>query len=79
MNNLTNFSILSPSLSSASSITQIPTDDLKWERKLTMKELESNRMNIDVELISDISWSLGLDNFNNDQVRDFLLAQPYAR
>jgi hypothetical protein len=65
LNNLSDFSILNPSLSSASSITPIPTNNLKWERKLTMKELETNRLDIDVELISDISWSLGLNNFNN--------------
>ena len=78
LNNLSDFSILNPSLSSASSITPIPTNNLKWERKLTMKELETNRLDIDVELISDISWSLGLNNFNNEQVRDFLTGQLYS-
>jgi len=78
LENLSDYCIQDPSLNSASSITQIPTDDLEWERKFTMKELESTRMDIEVELISDISWSLGLNNFHDDQVREFLSNCLYA-
>jgi len=78
LENLSDYCIQDPSFNSASSITQIPTDDLEWERKFTMKELESTRMDIEVELISDISWSLGLNNFHDDQVREFLSNSLYA-
>ena len=80
LRNLSGCYIKSHGFTTTFSLTlQIPRNELKWEKIIPIKQLEAKRTNIIVELVADISWSLGLDNFGTEKIKEYLLPQYYVR
>jgi hypothetical protein len=52
--------------------TDIPADTFKWERELSIIDIEQDLLNIGIDLCHEILWSLGVKKFTKDRIKEYL-------